>query len=136
MYNDSLIKNALYLMSTNLLNLVLGFFFWVITARYYSPEEVGTVSALISAMFLISMISWLGFPILFLYYLPREPKNTKRIINSCLTAAIIASFLFSFIFIAGIDIWAPPLKLGIWPDTQLAINWQQFFIVFPVLHFR
>jgi len=110
LYNDSLIKNAVYLMSTNLLNMVLGFFFWVITARYYTPVEVGTVSALISAMFLISMISGFGFPIAFLYYLPREPKKASRIINSCLTAAVFGSFIFSFIFIAGINIWAPPLK--------------------------
>ena len=37
-YNDSLIKNVFYLMITNLLNLILGFFFWIIVARYYSPD--------------------------------------------------------------------------------------------------
>ncbi len=109
-YNDSLLKNALYLIATNLSNLILGFFFWVIAARYYTPHDVGTISAVLSSMFLIAMISSLGFPTTLVYYLPRDRGNANRIINSCMVASVAASFLFSLIFVAGLDIWAPPLK--------------------------
>jgi O-antigen/teichoic acid export membrane protein len=108
--NDSLFKNALYLIASNLSNLTFGFFFWIVAARYYAPEEVGAISALLSAMFLISMISTLGFPTALVYYLPKDSKNTSKIINSCLIAVIAASLIFSLIFICGLDIWASPLK--------------------------
>ncbi len=109
-YNDSLLKNSFYLMTSNLLNLILGFFFWFISARYYTPEEVGTTSALLSSMLLISMISGLGFNTAIVFYLPRDYKNTNKMINSCLTSSIVASIIFSLIFVLGLDIWAPSLK--------------------------
>lgn len=109
-YNDSLHRNSFYLIATQLFNVSLGFFFWVIAARYYTPHEVGTISALVSFMLLISMISTLGFPTAFIFFLPRDRENASRIINSCLTSSMAASFIFSFIFVLGLDIWAPPLK--------------------------
>jgi O-antigen/teichoic acid export membrane protein len=109
-FNDSLIKNSFYLMATNFLNIILGFFFWVLAARYYTPDEIGITSALLSSMFLISMISALGFHTAFVFYLPRDRKNASKMINSCMTSSIIASIVFSVIYILGIDIWAPPLK--------------------------
>ncbi len=109
-YHDSLLKNSFYLMAANLLNLLLGFIFWIIAARYYLPHEVGTISALLSSMLLLSMISSLGFQTAFVFHLPRDRDNANRIINSCLTSSIIASLVFSFIFVLGLDIWAPPLK--------------------------
>ncbi len=56
------------------------------------------------------MISALGFQTAFVFYLPRDRKNATRIINSCLTSSIAASFVFSFIFVLGLDFWASPLK--------------------------
>ncbi|KCZ71725.1 membrane protein involved in the export of O-antigen and teichoic acid [Candidatus Methanoperedens nitroreducens] len=109
-YSDSLLKNSIYLMATNLSNLILGFFFWVIATRYYTPDEVGTVSAVLSSMLLIAMVSSLGFPIALLFYLPRDPANARRIINSCMIASIAASLVFSLIFISGLEIWTPSLK--------------------------
>jgi len=119
-YNDSLIKNFFYLMSTNVFNIILGFFFWIIVARYYTPNEVGTTSAILSSMSLISMISTLGFQTAFIFYLPRERINANRIINSCMTSSIIASLVFSFIFILGINIWVPALKF-IFKDLEFVI---------------
>lgn len=109
-FGDSLIKNSLYQMATNLSNLILGFFFWVIAARYYTPHDVGTVSAVLSSVFLIAMISSIGFPTALLFYLPRDHKNANNIINSCLSASIAASVVFSLIFLSGLDIWTPSLK--------------------------
>jgi len=119
-YNDSLVKNFFYLMMTNLLNLILGFFFWIVVARYYSPDEVGTTSAILSSMSLISMISTLGFQTAFIFYLPRDRINASRIINSCITSSIAASLVFSFVFILGLNIWAPVLK-SIFNDLKFVI---------------
>jgi O-antigen/teichoic acid export membrane protein len=61
-------------------------------------------------MLLLSMISGLGFQTAFVFYLPRNRDNASRIINSCLTSSIVASIVFSSIFVFGLDIWAPPLR--------------------------
>jgi O-antigen/teichoic acid export membrane protein len=97
-------------MTSNLLNLILGFLFWFISARYYTPEEVGTTSALLSSMLMIGMISGLGFNTAIVFYLPRDNLNANRMLNSCLTSSMVASIAFSLIFVLGIDIWAPSLK--------------------------
>lgn len=109
-HNNSFIKNSLYLIATYISSLVLGFFFWLMAARYYTPDDVGTISALLSGMLLIAMISSLGFQTALVYYLPRDRGNAGRILNSCIIASIAASFLFSSVFIYGLDIWARPLK--------------------------
>jgi O-antigen/teichoic acid export membrane protein len=107
---DSLLKNSVYLIATNFSNLIIGFFFWVIAARYYTPHDVGAISALLSSMFLIAMVSSLGFPTALLFYLPRDRKNAGRIINSCLITGTASSLLFSAIFISGLNIWMPALE--------------------------
>lgn len=109
-YKNSLFKNSIYLMITNLTGLILGFFFWIIASRYYTPNAIGIISAILSSVFLISMVSSIGFPTSVLFFLPRDPNNADRIINSCLLVSIIISFMFSIIFILGINIWAPTLQ--------------------------
>lgn len=110
-FADSLLKNSIYLMTASFFNSVLGFFFWMIAARYYAPNDVGITSAILSTVSLISMISLIGFPTALIFYLPRDPKSVNKIINSCLTICIIISIFSSLIFILDIDIWTPELKL-------------------------
>ncbi len=109
-YNDSLIKNSIYLMAANFFSLALGFFFWVIIANYYTPGDVGIMSSILLSSSLISMISMVGFSRTLIFYLPRNAKNANRIINSCLIVIIIISVILSLIFISGLDIWTPELK--------------------------
>jgi O-antigen/teichoic acid export membrane protein len=110
LFRNSLLKNAIYLMATNLTSLILGFIFWVIAARYYTTQDIGTNSAVLSSMSLIAMISSMGFPTALVFYLPRDRKNAEGMINSCIIASIIASIVFSSIYIFGIDIWTPDLR--------------------------
>lgn len=107
---DSLIKNSIYLMTTSFFSGILGFLFWIIAARYYTPNDVGITSAMFSSLTLVSIISFLGLTRALIFYLPRN-GNTNKIINSCLTTGIISSAIFSLIFISGLKIWAPELLL-------------------------
>lgn len=118
---DSILKNSIYLIATNFSNLAIGFFFWMIVARYYTPDDVGKVSAILSSMFLISMISTVGLPMALTFYLPRysDKGQITKIISSCITLSIITSIIFSVVFILGINIWAP--KLDSLLDPKLAI---------------
>lgn len=108
-YTDTILKNSIYLIMTNLFSLALGFIFWMIATRFYTPSDVGIISAILSSMTLIAIISSVGLPMAMTLYLPVNTQNANRIINSCLAVGIIVSIIFSLTFILGIDIWAPKL---------------------------
>ncbi len=107
---DPLIKNSTYLLVSSFSVAILGFFFWIIAARYYMPDDVGIASATLSGISLIIMISSIGLYKALFFYLPVEPNSANRRINSCLATNIATSTIFSLIFILGIDIWSPGLK--------------------------
>lgn len=109
--DDSLIKNSIFQISTHMVSAVSGFFFWIIAARYYTPEDIGIVSVLLSSVALISLMSLIGFPTSMIFYLPRYRDRSNEIINSCLIIGILVPIIISIIFILGIDIWSPKLKL-------------------------
>ncbi|MBI2858403.1 MAG: hypothetical protein HYX90_04925, partial [Chloroflexi bacterium] len=50
---SSLVSNAFLLMVNSAVNSAAGFFFWIIATRLFTPAEVGTGSALISAAMLM-----------------------------------------------------------------------------------
>ncbi len=109
-YTDRILKNSIYLIMTNFSGLFLGFIFWMIATRFYSPSDIGMASATISSMVLISMISCVGLPLAMTLYLPLNVQNANRIINSCIIVGILVSMIFSSIFILGINTWAPKLE--------------------------
>ena len=100
-------------MISNVFSLIIGFVFWIIAARYYTPYDIGIVSVMLSGTYLISMICTFGFPAALMFYLPRDPKNANRIINSCMIISIVASIILSLIWILRIDIWIPKLESSI-----------------------
>ena len=106
--NDPLFKNSYYLMATTVICSILGFIFWMLVARYYTPHDVGLATALISAASLLVAFSLLGFNFGVTRFLPNE-KDKQGMINSCLTITFLSSILLSAIFILGIDAWSPAL---------------------------
>ncbi len=110
MYDDSLIKNSIYLMVTSFSTSILAFLFWVVAARYYSPGDIGIISAMLSSISLISMISSIGIPKALFFYLPRDLENASRMINSSIMTSVTISIIFSLIFIFGLKIWTPELR--------------------------
>lgn len=107
---DSLLKNALFMMMSQIINLSTGFFFWIIAARFYSASDIGMISALLSAMMLLGSISNLGFNTSIMLFLPSNHEKAGKIINSCITVSSFASLLISLVFILGLRIWAPSLQ--------------------------
>ena len=87
--SDPLFKNAYFLMLSSVTSAGSGFFFWLITARFYPAEEVG----LASAIGLIGMLSLLGFDISLVRFCPREDK--AELINTCMTSLQLFLLLLS-----------------------------------------
>jgi O-antigen/teichoic acid export membrane protein len=86
---------------------VFGFIFWIAAAKIYPQSEVGINTALISAVTLIAIISFLGLDQSIIRFFPEGDK-----FKILMTSSIIITFstiIFGIIFILGINIWSPNL---------------------------
>jgi O-antigen/teichoic acid export membrane protein len=105
--NDSLYRNSIYLMLSTAVMSVLGFLFWMISARLFTAEEVGLATTMISVVSLTTF-SLLGLNSGLIRYLPKsERKNDK--INTCLTLVAVVTIIVSAAFIIGISKFSPRL---------------------------
>jgi O-antigen/teichoic acid export membrane protein len=86
----------------------LGFFFWMVVARFYTPYEVGVGSAIISAVYFLALLGTLGLDVAIIRFLPKDPKPIK-LINASLTLTGIVALVIGGIFLAGLGLWSPKL---------------------------
>ena len=86
----------------------LGFFFWMVVARFYTEAEAGLGAAIISAMSLLAMLSRLGFGAALIRFLPKAEKPVD-IINSCFTLSGMVALTLAAIFMAGLNLWSPAI---------------------------
>jgi O-antigen/teichoic acid export membrane protein/aminoglycoside phosphotransferase (APT) family kinase protein len=90
--NDSLFRNATYLMASTAIMSLLGFVFWVFVAHLYSPANIGIASALISIASLISNFSLLGLNAGLIRFLSSSKQPSKDINAAGLTVAGVTIF--------------------------------------------
>ena len=109
LWHIPLYSNALYLMMANVVIGLLGFVFWIMVARFYSVEDVGLATALISAIGLLVSFSRLGLEWGLIRWLPHSDKNACSMINTVFTTGILLSTAAAFIFVAGLGFWSPAL---------------------------
>jgi O-antigen/teichoic acid export membrane protein len=105
---EPLYRNSLFLMANIAVTAGLGFFFWMVVARFYTEKEVGLGSAIIAAVSLLAAFSKLGVDFTIIRFLPRAEKPAEMI-NSCFTLSGIVALAVAGIFIAGLDLWSPDL---------------------------
>lgn len=104
-----LYANAYYLMANTAINSLAGFAFWTVAARFYSEEDIGVASALISAVTLVAALSNLGLGTGLIRYLPSASDEAHAMLDSSLTFLTIASFVVAVGFLAGLPLWSPAL---------------------------
>jgi O-antigen/teichoic acid export membrane protein len=103
-----LFANAGYLWAVTLVGALSGFLFWGLAARLYTPDELGTASALISAVTLLAGIATLGMGAGLVRYLP-EAQRPRRLLNTAFTFNALAALLVAGIYLAGMSLWSPSL---------------------------
>jgi O-antigen/teichoic acid export membrane protein len=103
-----LYRNSFFLMANTVVTAGLGFFFWMVVARFYTEAEVGWGSAIISSITLLSMLSVPGFGAALIRFLPKAEKP-QDMINSCLTISGAIAVVLAVVFVAGLDVWSPAL---------------------------
>jgi O-antigen/teichoic acid export membrane protein len=98
--NNLIVVNAGSLIGTTAVTSGLGFAYWWIAARNFSPDIVGFASAMVSAMMLLGTISTLGLNTLLIGELPRLPGKEVSLITTALIVAggvgTVIGLLFSY----------------------------------------
>ncbi len=105
---DSLYMNSMHIIMNNILSAALGFFFWFIAARLYSPSDVGIASTLISAMVMLGILSGTGFRIGLMRFMPGAVSGA-RMLNTCISVVVVVSSLLAGLFLALRDAISPAL---------------------------
>lgn len=77
-----MLVNAGSLIGTTAITSGLGFVYWWIAARHFSPEAIGIASACISAMMLLGSFCVLGLGTLLITELPRQPGKQASLIST------------------------------------------------------
>lgn len=86
-FNDAIVANASSLVGTTLVTSGLGFVYWWLAARQFSPEAVGLAAAAIAPMTLLANVAMLGLGTLLMGELPRERGNAGPLITTALVVA-------------------------------------------------
>ncbi|MFZ3383877.1 MAG: oligosaccharide flippase family protein [Candidatus Methanoperedens sp.] len=123
---NSLLKNSLFLLMGSYFNVASGFFFWIIAARFYSIEDVGVATALMSSLGLVMLFSRFGFDHSIIRYLPINNKN--KVFNSCLIITTISTILVGFIYILSVNYFSS--SLSFMQDFKFVI----IFLLFAVMN--
>ncbi len=109
MIANPLIVSGLSLAGNTMVTSGLGFVFWVVAARLYTPAQVGVSAALIAQMVLLAELAHLGLRTGLVRYLPVTDRGRGRMIaTSYLVAATVAAAAAG-VFVAGLELWAPEL---------------------------
>lgn len=114
-----LYRNGYALILSSVATSGLGLVYWVLSARYYSPEIVGVNSAILSAMLFLSVVGQLNLGGLLVRYLPLAGHAAPHLIAYSYAASVLGALLTSIVFLAGLGLWAPTLRV-LTQDSWLA----------------
>jgi len=134
-YNDSLYRNSIYLIATNLANFGGGFLFLWISTWIYTEEEVGLAWAVIPLMMYLFVISNLGLPYGLIRLLPQAGEKGKDMINSCLTLSGLISLVGAILLLGVLALFFPNHELAFLLENPLYIGAIILFAVAFTLQF-
>lgn len=97
-----------------------GFFFWIVCSRFYSTEQIGLATNLLSVNSFIMTLSMLGFSNSLIRYLPIT-KNKNDLINTVFTLVAIAALIITGIYLFNINFFTPKLSFLVGNPTYLIL---------------
>jgi O-antigen/teichoic acid export membrane protein len=142
-----LFANSAFLILNTLAGSFLGFLFWVLATHRYSPAQVGSGSAYIAAMTLLTSLGDMGLGIALIRFAPSMGSRGVDFVNASITMVTSSTFILTLVFVIGIPIWSPEmntlthsrLHLGLFMGATLAFSLAQFldrlYVAFQVTHF-
>jgi O-antigen/teichoic acid export membrane protein len=106
---DHLVRNSLYLMLSTGIQAGLGFTFWIVMARLYSPGDVGRASSLISATVLIAYFALFGLNSTLVRYLPTA-RDSRALITGALILVAGAGAAIGVVYVLLTPLIAPRIS--------------------------
>jgi O-antigen/teichoic acid export membrane protein len=105
--SDPLFRNSFYMLINKVLVVTTGFVFWALAARYYSVNDIGMATALISGSSLIVAFSTFGFEMSLVRFL--RSYDRSKAFYTCLFVIVGASFVISLLYILFVQYISPGL---------------------------
>ncbi len=124
---SSLYANSVFLILNSAAGAALGFVFWVLAARLYPADAVGSASAVISVVGLLAFIATLGFGTGLIRFLSLPGTNKAALINSCLTLSGLVALAGALVFLARVSVWSPAVQF-VRSDLRFALT----FVIFVI----
>lgn len=90
-FDGSMRANAVALVANQLASALLGFVYWLLAARLYAVEVVGTSSAVISSIQLVSGIAQLGLVNGMQRFIPRAGRHARRLARSAYLVSLLSA---------------------------------------------
>lgn len=105
---EGLITSGFFLATSNSLQAVFGFLFWLLAARLFSAREVGLASALVAATAVLSYVGQCGFDVTFVALLPAS-KDRSALINIGLLSVCAVSMVAAAVYAVAAPVFTPSL---------------------------
>jgi O-antigen/teichoic acid export membrane protein len=109
--SSPLFRNAAYLWANTIVLSAFGFVFWTAAARLYPADAVGYGASAIAAIALIGWFANLGLGLGVIRYLPERRDSGASLVNSVLLSTAAVGLVASVIFLLGLDLWSPGLRV-------------------------
>lgn len=97
------------LLSGSAITSVLGFVYWIVAARYYTPEALGLNAAVLSAMLLVAGASQLGLGAVLIRFVPTAGRSTRRLVLGSYLLSGSVGLLGGIGAAVTSGLWAPEL---------------------------
>lgn len=127
LWSDSLYRNSFWLMAAQFIGAGIGFFYWIIAARTYTPRQIGLATALLSAASIINGLSNLGFGMTLIRYLSGSAKKENEI-NTAFTISAVMAAVLGLIYLWKLSIFSPEVIIFTTTFPALLV----LFIFFPI----
>ncbi|MEY9839946.1 lipopolysaccharide biosynthesis protein [Streptacidiphilus sp. EB103A] len=98
---DQVVRNSFFLMSSTATMAALGFLFWVVVARFYTPAQVGVATSLISATSLIAYLSLFGLNSTLIRF-PAAPGARNAQITQAIGLVAVAACAVGSLYLLGL----------------------------------
>ncbi|MFI5804214.1 polysaccharide biosynthesis C-terminal domain-containing protein [Streptomyces sp. NPDC051561] len=108
--SSPLFRNAYALMLNTGVSALLGLSFWLVAARYYTPEAVGQGSAAIAAMKLLAGLTALTLTGALARFIPVSGRRTGRLVFRTYAGSSLVVAVAAGIFLLTLDLWGPSYR--------------------------
>ncbi|HEY3723881.1 MAG TPA: phosphotransferase [Acidimicrobiia bacterium] len=99
---------------------LLGFAYWLLAARRYSPADVGRNSALLASMTFLANLAHLNLTNGLNRFVPTSGRRTARLVGWSYGVAGGLAVVAALIYVGGIETWSPDLT-NLVRDNPLAV---------------